>query len=86
MDKLDLMVVLAVPPPTRAALPFANNDVERSLGVLEQAIGVAYLRWGRQVALLATILRQVVVTSPVVTAIVVLAAMSIVTAVVVVAI
>jgi hypothetical protein len=41
--------------------------------MLEPAIGVACLRWGRQVALLTTILRRVVVTSPVVMVIVVLA-------------
>jgi hypothetical protein len=53
--------------------------------VLERAIGVACLQWGRQVPLLTTILWRVVVTSPVVTAIVVLAATSIVAVVVVVA-
>jgi hypothetical protein len=53
--------------------------------VLEWTIRVACLRWGRQVALLATILRWVVVTSSIVTAVVVLAATSIVAVVVVVA-
>jgi hypothetical protein len=43
------------------------------------------LWWGRQVALLATIFRLAVVTSPIVTAIVVLASMSVVAVVVVVA-
>jgi hypothetical protein len=52
--------------------------------MLERAIGIACLRWGRQVALLATILRLAAGTSPVVTAIVVIAATSVVTAVVVV--
>jgi hypothetical protein len=53
--------------------------------VLERAVGVACLRQGRQVALLAAILRWVVVTSPIVAALVVLAAMSVVAVVVVVA-
>jgi hypothetical protein len=53
--------------------------------MLEQAIGVACLRRGRQVALLAMILRLAVVTLPIVTVIVVLAAKSVVAAVVVVA-
>jgi predicted aconitase with swiveling domain len=46
---------------------------------------VACLRWGRKVALVATVLWQLIITSPVVTAIVVCTATSIVTAVVVVA-
>jgi hypothetical protein len=53
--------------------------------VLERAVGVAYLQRGRQVALLATILRWVVITSPIVVALVVLAATSAVVAVVAVA-
>jgi hypothetical protein len=53
--------------------------------MLEWTIGVACLRRGRQVALLATVLRWVVVTSPDVVALVVLAAMSVVVAVVAVA-
>jgi hypothetical protein len=52
--------------------------------MLEWTVGVACLRRVRQVALLAVILRWVVVTSPVVTALLVLAATSVVTAVVVV--
>jgi hypothetical protein len=78
VDELDLVPVLAVPPPARDALQDANDHVDRSLGVLEWAIGVAYLRQGRQVALLAAILRRVVVMSPVVAAIVVLAATSVI--------
>jgi hypothetical protein len=85
MDEFDLAAVLAVPPSARAALHDANDHVDRSLGVLEWAIRVAYLRWGRQVALLVTILRRVVVTSSIVTAVVVLAATLIIAAVVVVA-
>jgi hypothetical protein len=53
--------------------------------VLKRAIGVACLRWGRQVALLTAILQRVVVMSPVVVALVVLAATSVFAAVVVVA-
>jgi hypothetical protein len=53
--------------------------------MLEWAIGIACLRRGRRVALLATVLRLVAVTSPVITAIVVLAATSVVAVVVVVA-
>jgi hypothetical protein len=49
------------------------------------AIGVACLRRGRQVALLAIILRLVAVISPIVAAIVVKVAMSVITTVVVVA-
>jgi hypothetical protein len=79
------MTVLAVSPSARAALQAANDHVDRPLGILEWGIGVACLQWGRQVALLVTILRRVVVTSAVVTAIVVLADTSIVAAVVVVA-
>jgi hypothetical protein len=41
--------------------------------MLEQTVGVACLRRGRQVVLLAAILRRVVVMSPVVPALVVLA-------------
>jgi hypothetical protein len=37
---------------------------------LERAIGVAYLWWGRQVALVAAVFRLLVLTSPVVTTIV----------------
>jgi hypothetical protein len=53
--------------------------------MLERAIGIACLRRGRQVTLLATILRLAAVTSSVVTVIVVLAVTSVVTVVVVVA-
>jgi hypothetical protein len=53
--------------------------------MLEQTVGVACLRRGRQVVLLEAILRQVVVTLPVVAVLVVLAATSVVAAVVAVA-
>jgi hypothetical protein len=53
--------------------------------MLERAVGVACLWRGRQVALLATILQRVVVTSLVDEALIVLAAMSVVAAVVAVA-
>jgi hypothetical protein len=85
VDELDLTTVLAVPPSARVALQAANDYVDQPLGVLERAVGVACLRQGRQVTLLATILRRVVVTSSVVMAFIVLAATLIVTAVVVVA-
>jgi hypothetical protein len=75
VDELDLATFLVVPPFARVALQAANDHVDRPLGVLEWAIGVACLRRGRQVALLAAILWQVVVTSPVVAAIIVLATM-----------
>jgi hypothetical protein len=51
---------------------------------LEWAIGVACLRRGRQVALVVSVFRLLVITSPVVTAIVVPAARSVITVVVVV--
>jgi hypothetical protein len=47
VDELDLTVVLAVSPPARAALQFADDHVDRPLGLLERAVGVAYLRRGR---------------------------------------
>jgi hypothetical protein len=53
--------------------------------MLERTVGVACVRWGRQVTLLAMVLRQVVVTSLFVAALVVLAAMSVVAVVVAVA-
>jgi hypothetical protein len=84
VDELDLAAILAVPPSAHVALQAANNHVDRPLGMLEWAIGVACLRRWRQVVLLAMILWLVAVTSPVVTAIVVLATTSIVAAVVVV--
>jgi hypothetical protein len=40
---------------------------------LEWAVGVACLRWGRQVALVAAVFQLLVITSPVVAAIVVVA-------------
>jgi hypothetical protein len=82
---MDLTVILAVPPPARAGLQAANDHVDQSFGLLEWVVGVACLRWGRQVALIATVLRLRIITSPVITAIVVSAATSIVTVVVVVA-
>jgi hypothetical protein len=85
VDELDLAAVLVVPPPARAALQATNDHVDRPLGMLERAVGIACLRWGRQVTLLVTILWLVAVTSPVITAIVVLATTSVVAAVVVVA-
>jgi hypothetical protein len=85
VNEMDLTVILAVPPPARAGLQAANDHVDQSLGLLEWAVGVACLRWGRQVPLVATVFRLRVITSPVITAIVVSAATSIVTIVVVVA-
>jgi hypothetical protein len=85
VDELDLVAVLAVPPPAHAAIRAANDHVDRPLGMLERAIGIACLRWGRQVALLTTILRLAAVTSPVITALVVLASTPVIAAVVVVA-
>jgi hypothetical protein len=52
---------------------------------LEWAVGVAYLRQGRQVALITAILYLLVITLPVITEIVVSAATSVVVAVVVLA-
>jgi hypothetical protein len=83
VDELDLATVLAVPPFAHATLQATNDHVDRPLGILERAVGVACLRRGTQVALLAMILRRVVATSPVATVVVVLAATSIVTVVVV---
>jgi hypothetical protein len=85
VDELNLAAILVIPPLARATLQVANDHVDRPLGMLERAIGIAYLRRGRQVALLATILRLLAVTSPVVTTIVVLATTPVVAAVVVVA-
>jgi hypothetical protein len=50
---------------------------------LEWVVGVACLRWGRKVALVASVFQPVAVMSPVVTAIVVPADTSVVAAVVV---
>jgi hypothetical protein len=83
VDELDLAVVLAVPPPARAPLQAANDNVDRPLDVLERAIRISFLWWGRQVTLLATVLWLVAVTSPVVAEIVVLAATLVVAVVVV---
>jgi hypothetical protein len=66
-------------------LQASDDHVDRPLGVLEETIGVACLRRGRQVKLLATILRRVVVTSPVVATLIFLAATPVVEAVVAVA-
>jgi hypothetical protein len=66
-------------------LQAADDHVDRPLGVLERAVGVACLRRGRQVALLAMILQRVVIILPVVAALVVLAATSVVVVVVAVA-
>jgi hypothetical protein len=85
VDELDIAAVLAVPSPARAAVQDANDHVDRPLGMLERVVGIACLQRGRQVALLATILRLAAVRSPVVTLIVVLAAASVVAMVVVVA-
>jgi hypothetical protein len=52
---------------------------------LERAVGVACLQWGRPVALIVTVFRLLVVTLPVVTAIVFPADTSVVVAIVVVA-
>jgi hypothetical protein len=85
VDELDLAVVLAVPPPARAGLQATNYHVDRPLGLLERAVRVAYLRWERQVALVAAVFQLSVITSSVVTAIVIVAATSVVVAVDVVA-
>jgi hypothetical protein len=85
VNELDISVVLAVPPLARAGLQAANDHVDRPLGLLEWAVGVACLQWERQVTLVAAVLRLWAITSPVVTAIVVSVATSIVTVVVVVA-
>jgi hypothetical protein len=84
VDELDLAVVLAVPSPTRAALRATDDHVDQPLGPLEWAVGVACLWRGRQVALVASVF-WLLITSPVVMAIVVPMAMSVVVAVVVVA-
>jgi hypothetical protein len=85
VDELDLAAVLTVLSSACAALQAANDHVDRPLGLLERAVGIACLRRGRQVAFVALVLRLVAVTSSVVTAIVPLAAMLVVAAVVVVA-
>jgi hypothetical protein len=85
VDELDLAVVLAVPSPVQAGLQATNNHVDRPLGLLERAVGVACLRWGRQVALVAKVFRMLVITLQVVTTIVVSAATLVVSAVAVVA-
>jgi hypothetical protein len=83
VDELDLTIVLAAPSPARAALQAADDHVDRPLGLLEWAVGVACLRQGGKVTLIVTVFRLLVVTLPVVTVIVVPAAMSVVVAVVV---
>jgi hypothetical protein len=84
VDELDLAVVLAVPPPAHAGLQTADVHVDPPLGMLEWAIGVACLRRGRQVALLATVFQLAAVTLPVLVVIIVLASTLVVAAVVVV--
>jgi hypothetical protein len=83
VGELDLMVVLAVPSPARAALQVADDLVDRPLGLLERVVGVACLWRGRQVVLVTAVFRLLVVTSPVVTTIVILASTSVIAAVVV---
>jgi hypothetical protein len=85
VDELDLAFVLAVPSPTRAALQAADDHVDRPLGLLEWAIGVACLWKGMQVALVASVFRVLFVTSLVVPANVVPTTTLVVAAVVVVA-
>jgi hypothetical protein len=85
VDEVDLTAVLAVPSPACTALHDANDHVDRPLGLLEWAVGIACLQRGRQVTLLVTVLRLAAVTSPVITTIIVLAATSVVAVVVVVA-
>jgi hypothetical protein len=85
VDELDLTVVFVVPSPTRAALQAANDHVDRPLGLLERAVGVACLLRGRKVALIAAVSRLLVITSSVITTIVVPAATSVIAAIVVVA-
>jgi hypothetical protein len=46
VDELDITFILVVPPPTaRAGLQAVDDHVDRPLGLLECAVGVAYLRW-----------------------------------------
>jgi hypothetical protein len=71
VDELDLVVVLAVPPPSQARLQATNDHVDRPLGLLERVIGLTCLQWGRQVALVAAILQLLVITSSVITVIIV---------------
>jgi hypothetical protein len=85
VDELDLTVVLVVPSHARAALQATNDHVDRPLGLLEWAVRVACLRRRRQVALVASVFQLLVVTSPVVTAIIVPTATLVVAEVVVVA-
>jgi hypothetical protein len=85
VDELDLTFVLAVPSIARVALQAADDHVDRPLGLLEWVVGLAYLRRGRQVALITVVFRLWVVMSPVITAIIVPTSTSVVAAVVVVA-
>jgi hypothetical protein len=84
VDELDLAVFLEVPPPAQARLQAANDHVDRPLGLLERAVEVACLRRGRQVALIVTVFRLLVIMSPVVTAIIVSTATLVIPTVVVV--
>jgi hypothetical protein len=83
VNELDLTIILVGPPPTRAGLQITDDYVDRPLGLLEWVIGVACLRWRRQVMLIAAVLRLWVLMSPVIMAVVVTAATPIVTTVVV---
>jgi hypothetical protein len=47
VNEQDLAFILVVPPPARAGLQDANDHVDRPLGMLEWAVGVAYLQRGR---------------------------------------
>jgi hypothetical protein len=78
VDDLDIAVVLAVPLPAQARFQTANDHVGRPLGVLERAVGVACLWWGRQVTLVAVVFRLLIITSLIITVIVVSAATSVV--------
>jgi hypothetical protein len=85
VDELHLAVVLVVPSPARAVRQATDDHVDRHLALLEWAVGVACLRRGRPVALIVSVFRLLVVTSPVVTVIVVPTSTPVVAAAVVVA-
>jgi hypothetical protein len=85
VDEPDLTVILEVPPPAQVGLQTANDHVDRPLGLLERVVGFACLRRERKVALVAAVLRLLIITSPIILEIVVSTSTSVVAAVVVVA-
>jgi hypothetical protein len=85
MNEVDLTLVLAVAPSAHVGLEASDDHVDRPLGLLEGTVGVAYLWWRRQVALVAVSFWMRLVAAALITAVVIAAAAAVVTTVVAVA-